>query len=431
MKKTFTFLSLVLAFGLTAQNYAVFLTDNSQTAHTQTLVNGSVISMGTGVTTNTAAPHLTTFYVLLENKSASQITLNVVRRIVYNNAPLKLDGAGNIPDTYFCFGYNCFSSIVSQPTSADYCVLGAMGSTVTPDNSKDNGTPFVIDLAENTTIGKYYVNYKVYDVNNPNDSVSFVVKYNETAIVPNTIQAWSLDPTFTSTVQALPNGATANYTTSAAAATEVHVKFKNTDPSNTYTYSIVRKDVQLFHFSTTDTAKAHFCFGDLGSCYNQFLFEPTSDFVTLGPGGTTTGANHIITDLDEATGSTGYSIINYKLFNKATGKSGPGADTLSFTFKYNSLTGIKENKGLFENVSDVYPNPSTNNANITVVLTDEVPVKVQVYNSLGTLVYNGAEQQMTGKNRLGIDCSNFSNGLYFITVSAGNAKITKRLVVNK
>ncbi len=58
----------------------------------------------------------------------------------------------------------------------------------------------------------------------------------------------------------------------------------------------------------------------------------------------------------------------------ATGKTGPGADTLSWTFKFNQLLSVNENANVLENASNVYPNPSTNNANITVVLTDEVPV---------------------------------------------------------
>jgi hypothetical protein len=50
---------------------------------------------------------------------------------------------------------------------------------------------------------------------------------------------------------------------------------------------------------------------------------------------------------------------------------------------------------------------------------------------IGSLVYDENEQQLSGKNKLNIDCTNFNSGLYFITVTAGNSKVTKRLVVNK
>ena len=245
------------------------------------------------------------------------------------------------------------------------------------------------------------------------------------------LEAWTVAGS--STLIALTNGAVATYTTAASNPTltstkNVVVKFKNIS-TTTNTYSVIRRDVFL-NTTGTVTAIAYFCFGDMGSCYNETVYEPSSDFSTLAPGAETAPGKHLITDLDEAY-SVGYSEVNYKLFNLATGKTGPGADTLSFTFKYNQGVGINENANSLESVSNIYPNPSTNNANITVVLTDEVLVKVQVYNSLGSLVYNGAEQQLNGKNKLAVDCTNFNNGLYFITVTAGNSKVTKRLVVNK
>lgn len=254
------------------------------------------------------------------------------------------------------------------------------------------------------------------------------------------LEAWTLNTAATGTVVALTNGTEVAYITSASdptvtSTTNVKVKFKNIS-ATTNTYNIIRRDVVLntaLTFTvpqTTVSAKAYFCFGDMGSCYDQTTFEPTSDFVTLGPGAETSLANgnNIITDLDE-TYDIGYSEVNYKLYNMATGKNGP--DTLSWTFKYNQLLSVNENANVLESVSNIYPNPSTNNANITVVLTDEVPVKVQVYNSLGALIYTGAEQHLSGKNKLAVDCTNFNNGLYFITVTAGNSKVTKRLVVNK
>ncbi len=244
------------------------------------------------------------------------------------------------------------------------------------------------------------------------------------------LQAWTTDATGTTALVALSNGTVVSYTVSASSPTltstqTVKVRFKNIS-STTNTYSVVRKDITLN--SASPGANAYFCFGDFGSCYNAFTTEPSSDFTVLAPGASTAPGKQLITDLDEAY-TVGYSEVNYKLFNKVTGKT--SADTLSFTFRYNQLTGINENAGVLENVSNVYPNPSTNNANITVVLTDEVPVKVQVFNSIGSLVYTSPEQRLMGKNKLAIDCSNFNTGLYFITVTAGNSKVTKRLVVNK
>lgn len=244
------------------------------------------------------------------------------------------------------------------------------------------------------------------------------------------LQAWTVDAAGTTTLVALTNGTVVSYITSASNPTltstqTVKVSFKNTS-ATTHTYSIVRRDVVLN--SASPGALAYFCFGDLGSCYNSFTTEPPSDFSTLVAGATTAPGKQLITDLDEAY-TVGYSEVYYKLFNLATGKT--GADTLSWTFKYNMVAGVNENKGIIANASDIYPNPATNNANITVVLAQESSVKVQVYNSLGSLIYSGNEEQLTGKNKMNIDCTNFNSGLYFITVTAGNSKVTKRLVVNK
>lgn len=237
------------------------------------------------------------------------------------------------------------------------------------------------------------------------------------------LQAWTVDAAGTTTLIALPNGTViSGGTTTVSALTSIKVKFKNISSTNTNTYSVFRADLVL-----NTGAKANFCFGDFGTCYLWSVYE-ADEYSVLGPGAESVPGKQLVTDLKEGP-SVGYSAVYYKLFNVATGKT--GADTLSFTIKYNMLAGVNENKSAIENVSDIYPNPSTNNANITVVLAQESSVKVQVFNSLGSLVYNGNEQQLIGKNKMNIDCTNFNSGLYFITVTAGNSKVTKRLVVNK
>lgn len=243
------------------------------------------------------------------------------------------------------------------------------------------------------------------------------------------LEVWTLNAAGTSTILSVPNGTTIAYTTSASNPTltstrTVKIKYKNTSSANTNTYSVVRTDITI-----NPGASAYFCFGDLGTCFPSSTTEPgSSDYSVLGPGAETIPGTHMTTDLDEAF-TIGYSEVRYKLYNVATGKT--SADTLSFTIKYNQLLGINENSGVIDYVSDIYPNPSSNHAQLTVLLAHENIVKVQVFNSIGSLVFNGAEQKLSGKNKLSVDCTNFNSGLYFITVTAGNSKVTKRLVVNK
>ena len=245
------------------------------------------------------------------------------------------------------------------------------------------------------------------------------------------LQAWTLDAAGTTTLIALSNGTTVSYVTTASTptSTSTHttkVKFKNISPV-THTYSVIRTDIVVN--SASPGAIPYFCFGDMGTCYSTWVNEPyPGDYSILGPGAETSNGKHLITDLDEAY-TIGYSAINYKLFDLALGKT--SYDTLSFTFKYNQLSGIAEHNSSIANIGNIHPNPSSGNTYVTVVLTDETNVKVQVYSTLGTLVYNGSEQHLSGKNNLSIDCTNLNSGLYFVTVTAGNSKVTKRLVVNK
>src|SRR5690606_18724874 len=95
-------------------------------------------------------------------------------------------------ESYFCFGFNCFSSNVNEPSSTDYTILQAAGTTYTDivdgvevtyaDNSKDNGTPFSVYLSEGDKKGYYVVRYKVYNIADANDSIAFTVTYNASSV---------------------------------------------------------------------------------------------------------------------------------------------------------------------------------------------------------------------------------------------------------
>lgn len=176
MKKLFTFLSLAITGAALAQSFSLYKTNNAQTTITATVTNNYVISDVTSPNGQTK----TTLKII--NNSATTLTLGLSRLVYYQNPSLILDGSTNKPNTYFCFGNTCFPSNVNVAPSTDYTILGPAGSTtLTPpaDNSTANGQPFLIYVDEGTVTGKYFVRYKVYNVNNPNDTLSFTEKYNE------------------------------------------------------------------------------------------------------------------------------------------------------------------------------------------------------------------------------------------------------------
>jgi len=95
------------------------------------------------------------------------------------------------------------------------------------------------------------------------------------------------------------------------------------------------------------------------------------------------------------------------------------------TVGVNAVTG---NSGSF----DVYPNPAVNTATVALNLTTEADVKLEIYNTLGQLVYSmPAEHRYTGTSASTIDVSNFANGEYFVKVLIGTEALTKTLVIAK
>lgn len=178
MKKIFTLIAFCAASFAIAQSFSAYKMNNTQTATLATLSNGYILNEST-TASPTISPVVTATKVKIVNDAATTVTLGVERTIVYNNPPLKVDGGTSTPDTYFCFGFSCFASNVSVAPSSDYTILGPNGSSTQPDNSVDAGQPFLIDLVESSVMGKYFVKYKIYNVNDANDTVAFTVKYNE------------------------------------------------------------------------------------------------------------------------------------------------------------------------------------------------------------------------------------------------------------
>jgi hypothetical protein len=196
--------------------------------------------------------------------------------------------------------------------------------------------------------------------------------------------------------------------------------------------TIVFQNPMLVLDGSTTTPNTYFCFGN--TCFPSNVSTANSfDYTILGPSGSTSApfdnstanAQPFMPYLEEGA-TMGKYFVRYKIFNV----NNPN-DTLSFTYKYNEFLSVNENATVIETISDIHPNPASNVANLTVLLNKESAVKIQVHNSLGGLVYNSAEQKLNGKNKLNIDCNTYSAGLYFVTVTAGETKITKKLIVNK
>jgi len=225
------------------------------------------------------------------------------------------------------------------------------------------------------------------------------------------------------------NGDVLTYSTTANSETKLRFRILNTSSTNTYTYNIQRTIIAnnppLVVSGTSVSPQTYMCAGT--QCYpNNVSIQSITAEMTVLPAGTNSDSESFpfLIYLDEAN-TLGFYVVRYKVFNTTVPN-----DTAVFTLKYNDYLSVNETNSVLDNVS-LFPNPSNGTANISLSLKSEAPVKIQVFNSLGALIYSGAEQKLTGKNKISIDCSSYNSGLYFVVISAGETKTFKRLIINK
>ena len=94
----------------------------------------------------------------------------------------------------------------------------------------------------------------------------------------------------------------------------------------------------------------------------------------------------------------------------------------------NSVDGLKAAQYQY----NVYPNPTNSISNVTFNLPEAALVTMEVYNTMGSLVYtNGSENMTSGKHNLSFNGTELPNGIYFINLTIGNELITKKVSLLK
>lgn len=93
--------------------------------------------------------------------------------------------------------------------------------------------------------------------------------------------------------------------------------------------------------------------------------------------------------------------------------------------------GIKENKSLVSNLS-FYPNPASTSGTIEVVLIENAKMEIVVMNAVGQTVTTKTVEGFAGSNKVDVNTSNLTSGLYFYQVKVANSKaVTQKFVVEK
>lgn len=89
------------------------------------------------------------------------------------------------------------------------------------------------------------------------------------------------------------------------------------------------------------------------------------------------------------------------------------------------LIGVSENK--FNDALSLYPNPATNEVYISLSDKTYSNFDITIANSLGQVLQHKTNIQNATKTTINV--SNFTSGIYFITIKAGESIATKKLVI--
>lgn len=78
-----------------------------------------------------------------------------------------------------------------------------------------------------------------------------------------------------------------------------------------------------------------------------------------------------------------------------------------------------------------FPNPAAENTTIVFGSDKNTAVSLNVYNSIGTLVFTSNSNAVQGENKLSVNTSSFANGNYIYTLSNGNQIASGKFIVIK
>ncbi len=102
-------------------------------------------------------------------------------------------------------------------------------------------------------------------------------------------------------------------------------------------------------------------------------------------------------------------------------------DEAQFSISY---TGIDELNSLTD--LTIYPNPVSNVAYVSFDLKGSENINLNVYNSLGEIVYTISNETLVeGNHTLEINTSQFINGIYYVNLNSGEKNYQEKIIVTK
>ena len=90
---------------------------------------------------------------------------------------------------------------------------------------------------------------------------------------------------------------------------------------------------------------------------------------------------------------------------------------------------LKRNEADF-GFNDIYPVPANDFVEVSFNVVEDVRAEIQIFNLAGSLMATYNENAIKGTNSMTVDVSNYSAGVYFVTVNIGTDVISGRLIKN-
>lgn len=91
------------------------------------------------------------------------------------------------------------------------------------------------------------------------------------------------------------------------------------------------------------------------------------------------------------------------------------------------ISGIDDPKGIVDEYQ-LFPNPTHSDLNISITLTETQDLEVSLYTSEGMLIKSKRLEQRTGKGTIHFTLDDIPNGLYYISISGKNLRLTDRFI---
>ena len=147
-------------------------------------------------------------------------------------------------------------------------------------------------------------------------------------------------------------------------------------------------------------------------CYTFMAIDESGDGQSSSTSGVSQGSIKV-------TDAAGFELLDI---------SGNWGGYQSVTFEVTSGLELDE---LVEARVTVYPNPTSENANVAITLTKSEEVKLELINALGQTVFFKSSQMSLGQNRVKLPVANLSGGMYFLNLTNGDEVIVKKLNLMK